>query len=50
MAQGVMGKQTHDAHLVAIMRVNAVASILTFNVGHFQRFAGITVLEPSRVV
>jgi predicted nucleic acid-binding protein len=49
-AQGVMGKQTHDAHLVAIMQVNAVASILTFNVAHFQRFAGITVLEPSRVI
>ncbi len=29
--QGIAGKQTHDAHLVAIMRVNAVSSILTFN-------------------
>jgi predicted nucleic acid-binding protein len=50
MVQSVIGKHTHDAHLVAIMQVNAVASILTFNMGHFQRFAGITVLEPSKVI
>jgi predicted nucleic acid-binding protein len=47
--QGVSGKQTHDAHLVAIMEVNAVASVLTFNGSHFQRFSGITVLDPAQV-
>ncbi len=46
---GVLGKQTHDAHLVAIMEVYSVASILTFNGGHFERFPGITVLNPARV-
>lgn len=49
IAQGVSGKQTHDAHLFAIMRVNAVASILTFNGSHFTRFPGITILDPVQV-
>jgi predicted nucleic acid-binding protein len=48
-AQGVSGKQTHDAHLVAIMQVNAVRSVLTFNETHFTRFPGITVLSPTQV-
>jgi len=45
----VAGKQTHDAHLVAIMEVHSVQSILTFNVGHFMRFANITVLDPAQI-
>jgi hypothetical protein len=45
---GVVGKQTHDAHLAAIMQVHAVKSILTFNVSHFERFPGIQVLSPAR--
>ena len=49
VAQAVCGKQTHDAHLVAIMQVNAVFSILTFNESHFRRFPGITVLDPAQV-
>ena len=31
LAQGVVGKQTHDAHIVAMMEVHSVTSILTFN-------------------
>src|SRR5260370_5380776 len=46
---GISGKQTHDAHLVAIMQVYAVRTILPFNAGHFKRFTGITVLDPSQV-
>jgi predicted nucleic acid-binding protein len=46
---GVSGKQTHDAHLVAVMQVYSVAHILTFNTGHFKRFLGITVLDPLSV-
>jgi predicted nucleic acid-binding protein len=45
-SQQIVGKQTHDAHLVAIMQTHGVTSILTFNVGHFQRFTGIVVLNP----
>jgi predicted nucleic acid-binding protein len=48
-ALGVSGKQTHDAHLVAVMQVYSVTSILTFNTGHFTRFPGIAVLDPARV-
>ena len=46
---GILGKQTHDAHLAAIMRVNSVTSILTFNTNHFRRFPGMTVLDPAKV-
>jgi predicted nucleic acid-binding protein len=49
ISQQVVGKQTHDAHLVAAMQVHHVGNILTFNVGHFQRFSGVTVLNPSEV-
>ncbi len=48
LAQGISGKQTHDAHLAAIMQVNAVASILTFDSSHFERFPGIGVLNPAQ--
>ncbi len=43
------GKNTHDAHLVAAMRVHRVDTILTFNAGDFIRYKGITVLHPDRV-
>ena len=43
------GKQTHDAHIVAIMRVHSVKSILTFNERHFNRFRDIAVLNPAHV-
>jgi predicted nucleic acid-binding protein len=45
----VLGKQTHDAHLVALMRLNNVNTILTFNGADFRRFDGITVLDPAVV-
>lgn len=48
-AHGVSGKQTHDAHLVAIMQVNTVGNILTFNDGDFRRFPEIQVLNPAEV-
>ena len=46
---GITGKQTHAAHLVAVMDVYSVTSILTFNTGHFGRFPGIAVLDPAHV-
>ena len=42
----VTGKQTHDAHLVAVMQAYAISSVLTFNGAHFRRFPGINVLDP----
>jgi predicted nucleic acid-binding protein len=47
--QGVSGKQTHDAHLVAMMLVHSVTSILTFNGRHFKRYPGITALNPEEI-
>jgi predicted nucleic acid-binding protein len=45
----ILGKQTHDAHLVALMQVHSVQSVLTFNVSHFTRFPNITVLNPAQI-
>ena len=39
-ALGVIGKQVHDARLVAVCHVHAVTHLLTFNVSHFVRMAG----------
>ncbi|MBA4065874.1 MAG: PIN domain nuclease [Isosphaera sp.] len=52
-AVGVVGKQVHDARLVAVCHVHGVAHVLTFNVGHFARLAaappGVVVLDPATV-
>jgi predicted nucleic acid-binding protein len=52
-ALGVIGKQVHDARLVAVCHVNAVTHLMTFNVGHFVRMAGlapgIIVIDPTTV-
>ena len=44
---GVIGKQVHDARLVAVCHVHVVTHVLTFNVSHFARMA---VFGPSLVV
>jgi predicted nucleic acid-binding protein len=50
---GVVGKQVHDARLVAVCHVHGVTHLLTFNVGHFGRLAtlapGVVVLDPASV-
>jgi predicted nucleic acid-binding protein len=45
----VVGKQVHDARLVAIMRCWQIDSVLTLNDRDFRRYAGegITVVTPS---
>ncbi|HEX6985169.1 MAG TPA: PIN domain-containing protein [Planctomycetaceae bacterium] len=52
-AAGVVGKQVHDARLVAVCHVHGVPNLLTFNTAHFARFAGIgpgiTVVDPAGV-
>jgi predicted nucleic acid-binding protein len=45
----VLGKNAHDARLVAAMLVHGVTHLLTFNVTDFSRFPGITVLDPAAV-
>lgn len=48
---GVSGIQVHDARLVAIMRVNQISHILTFNTKDFVRYIadGIVAVNPSQV-
>jgi predicted nucleic acid-binding protein len=50
---GIIGKQVHDARLVAVCHVHRITHLLTFNVRHFSRMAsfgpGITVVDPASV-
>jgi predicted nucleic acid-binding protein len=52
-ALGIIGKQVHDARLVAVCHVHAVTHVLTFNVAHFTRWAGygpgVVVVDPASV-
>jgi predicted nucleic acid-binding protein len=52
-ALGIIGKQVHDARLVAVCHVHAVTHLLTFNVAHFARMAGfgpgVVVVDPATV-
>lgn len=50
---GIIGKQVHDARLVAVCHVHSMTHLLTFNVGHFLRMAGcgpgLVILDPATV-
>ncbi len=50
---GIIGKQVHDARLVAVCHVHAIAQLLTFNVSDFHRMAtfgpGVVVVYPTSV-
>ena len=52
-ALDVVGKQVHDARLVAVCHVHGVAQVLTFDVTHFARLAtappGLTVIDAASV-
>jgi predicted nucleic acid-binding protein len=45
----VSGKNAHDARLIAVMNVNRIDRILTFNGTDFERFDDIGVLDPQLV-
>ena len=49
----VVGKQVHDARLVAVCHVHGVTHLLTFNVAHFAGLAGfgpgVMVVDPASV-
>ena len=45
----VSGKNTHDARLVAAMKANGIAKILTFNIQHFTRYKEIEALHPDAI-
>ncbi len=52
-AAGVVGKQVHDARLVAVCHVHGITHILTFNVRHFARLAtfapGVVIVDPNAI-
>jgi predicted nucleic acid-binding protein len=49
----VIGKQVHDARLIAVCQTCGINRVITFNLNHFSRFAslvpGLTVLDPANV-
>ena len=46
----VMGKQVHDAHIVAAMTAHGVTQILTSNVRDFARYDEIIAFAPDDIV
>ncbi|WP_322744767.1 PIN domain-containing protein [[Phormidium] sp. LEGE 05292] len=46
----VMGKQVHDARLVAAMLSHKITHLLTFNIDDFKRFSEIIAIDPRNVV
>src|SRR5262245_44611340 len=52
-ALGIIGKQVHDARLLAVCHVYGVTHLLTFNVAHFLRLGafgpGVAVVDPGSV-
>lgn len=52
-ALGIIGKQVHDARLVAVCHAHRISHLLTFNIGHFSRMAtfgsGLVVVDPVTV-
>jgi predicted nucleic acid-binding protein len=52
-AARVIGKQVHDARLVAICHVYGITHVLAFNIRHFARFVGVgpglVVVDPNKV-
>jgi predicted nucleic acid-binding protein len=53
MTLAVIGKQVHDARLVAVCHVHGVTHLLTFNTTDFTRFSsygpGLIVVDPATV-
>ena len=45
----ISGKKVHDARLVATMNVHHLTHILTFNIGDFLRYPGLTPIDPSAI-
>ena len=46
----VVGKNGHDARLVAAMTVHSLTHLLTFNAQHFRPYPGITVVTPADIL
>lgn len=50
----VLGKQVHDARLVAICHTHGIRMLVTFNPRHFVRFSpvgpGVSIAEPAAIL
>lgn len=50
---GIIGKQVHDARLIAVCHVHGISHLLTFNDAHFARMAGfgpgVVIVNPRSV-
>lgn len=44
-----MGKQAHDARIVAAMKVHDIKNLLTFNLVDFKRYSDIAAIDPRSV-
>lgn len=49
VSQNVRGAQVHDAHLAAVLEVNEVVHLLTFNGPDFKRFINLSAIHPQDV-
>ena len=49
-ANGILGKQAHDARLVALMLSHGITQLLTLNPSDFARYPEITPLTPAEVL
>ncbi len=49
-SMAVIGKNGHDARLVAAMMAHGLTHLLTFNVQDFRRYPGITAVAPADVL
>jgi predicted nucleic acid-binding protein len=49
VAYDCKGKVAHDARLVAAMRTHGITRLLTFNGPDFQRYPGVTILDPAAI-
>jgi predicted nucleic acid-binding protein len=46
----VMGKRTHDAHIIAAMLAHGITHLLTFNPSDFIGISSITITRPQELV
>ncbi len=49
-AHSVLGKQAHDARLVALMAAHDITELLTFNAADFTRYPEVTPVTPADVL
>ena len=49
VAHSVLGKQVHDARIVAAMSIHRIVNLLTFNLADFKRYSTLTLVDPVSI-